>query len=241
MKRKLMILLAGLLVLGSLAACSATPVQVTTTTATPRTLSSTGHGEIYIAPDIAYINVGVHTEAPEVSAALSANSAQAQKVSEALKALGVEVKDIQTTNFNVYPMTNYAPDGTVASKYYAVDNTVYVTVRDLTKLGSLLDAVVSSGANTISGISFDIQDKDTVLAQARDMAITKAKAEAEAIATTAGVTLGNIQTINISSNTPSPVYEAAKGGGGVAASVSVPVSAGQLIITADANIIYELK
>jgi uncharacterized protein YggE len=72
-------------------------------------------------------------------------------------------------------MKNYAPDGTVASTYYSVDNTVYVTVRDLSKLGKLLDAVVSSGANTINGINFDITNKDAALAQARDMAITNAK------------------------------------------------------------------
>jgi uncharacterized protein len=236
MKRKIMILLASLLVIGSLAACSTTPVNVSTLPQT-RTLSSNGNGMVYIAPDIAYINIGVHTEAPEVSTALSDNSAQALKVSQALTALGVEAKDIQTTSFNVYPMSTYAPDGTISSKYYAVDNTVYVTVRDLSKLGNLLDAVVKSGANTINSISFDIQNKDAAMAQARDMAIAKAKSEAESIAAAAGVKLGDLQTVSVSSNGyPTPVYDGKGGASAIAA--SVPVSAGQLVVSADAYMTY---
>jgi hypothetical protein len=239
MKNKILILISGLLILGMVTACSSLPAVSTGNTTTQRTLSATGNGEIYITPDIAYINVGIHTEAADVSTALSDNNTQAQSIKETLTGLGVDVKDIQTTSFTVYPMSNYAPDGTVSSKYYAVDNSVYVTVRDLSKIGNLLDAVVKSGANTINGITFDIQDKDAANTQARDLAIGKAESEAQAIAKTAGVTLGEIQNISISTAGSAVASYDVKGLGG--GSASVPISAGQLLISVDANITYLLK
>ena len=242
MKKALTIILSGIFMIATLAACSTgAPVQVSTAP-NIRTVSSTGVGEVYVVPDIAYINVGVHTEAPEVSTALTNNSAQAQQVAEALTALGVEAKDIQTTNFYVYPMNTYDNmTGQVSGTYYSVDNTVYVTVRDLASLGNLLDAVVNSGANTINSISFDVQDKDAATAQARDIAIEKAKSEAEAIASAAGVKLGDLQSISVSSSGyATPVYEG-KGGGGMAASSTVPVSAGQLLISVTAYASYIIE
>lgn len=238
MKNKILILITSLLVMGVLAACSTTPVTVTAP-AEPRTLTATGTGEVYIVPDIAYINIGIHSEADTVSAALSDNNTKAQDIVDTLGAQGVDSKDIQTSNFNVYPNTAYGPDGSVTRKYYAVDNTVYVTIRDLSNMGKLLDAVVSSGANTVNSISFDVQNKDEAVAQARDLAIQKAKAEAESIAKSAGVALGEIQTISTSSsNVGTMMYADVKavGGGG-----AVPVSAGQLSISIDANITYLIK
>lgn len=239
MKRTLLIVLASLVVLGALTACSTQPIQVSTNPNVP-TLSATGHGEVYIAPDLAYINIGVHTEDTSVSAALTANSDQAKAVADALTALGVEAKDIQTSNFSVYPMSTYGPDGNVSGKYYAVDNTVYVTVRDLSKLGTLLDSVVSSGANSINSISFDIENKDAALAQARDLAIANAKSEAEGIAKAADIQLAGLQNISISSSSNGTVYEG-KGGNYAAAASSVPVSAGQLLIAVDAYLTYAIK
>lgn len=239
MKRILSILIAGLILVGALSACTTTPIDVTTSPMT-RTLSSTGLGEVYMAPDIAYINIGVHTEADEVSTAMSENSAQAQSVSSALQALGVDAKDIQTTNFSIYPMTRYDNMGQISGTYYSVDNSVYVTVRDLSSLGKLLDAVVQSGANTINGISFDIQDKEAAVAQARDLAIADAKTQAEAIANAAGVKLGDLQSISISENgSYSPVYDGK--GGAYVSSAEVPVSAGQLLVSVNAYMTYEIK
>jgi uncharacterized protein YggE len=245
MKQKLLWIVSGLMVLGLLAACSTSPTvqsaPVTTAAATNvRTLSATGTGEVYITPDIASINIGVHTEASDVTSALSQNSQQAQSISDTLTGLGVDAKDIQTSNFNVYPVSNYGPDGQVTSKSYSVDNTVYVTVRDLNKIGDLLDAVVKSGANTINGITFDVQDKSAAEEQARNQAIQAAQTQAESIAKAAGVTLGDLQTISVTaSGTNSFVYDkynATYGGG-----VNVPVSAGQLLISIDANLTYAIK
>ena len=92
-------------------------------------------------------------------------------------------KNFQTSNFNVYPSDQYDPTtGQYIRRNYAVDNTLYVTVRDIANLGKLLDTTLRAGANNIYGITFDIQNKEAALAQARDLAIADAKAKAEATA-----------------------------------------------------------
>jgi len=211
-----------------------------------RTMNVSGSGKVTMVPDMAYISIGVRTEDAEVSAALNGNTTQALKISQALQEMGVEEKDIQTTNFNVYPMQNYDNEGKVIKTTYVVENTVYVTVRKLADLGTILDKTIKSGANSIYGISFDVNEeaKKAALDQARDLAIQDAKAKAEAIATSSGVSLGEIQGINVySSGGVTPVYDSKYGLGGAmeAASAQVPVSAGTLIISFEASLTYEIK
>lgn len=240
MKRIIVLMLTAALMLGTLAAC-ASPV-VTGTTPQVRNLSASGNGEVYLVPDLAYVYVGVRSDADDVATALNKNNVQAQSIADSIKAFGVETKDIQTTNFNVYPMTDYTPNGEISRKYYVVENTVYITVRDLTKLGSLLDAVVRAGANSINSISFDVANKDQALAQAREKAIENARAQAKDIASAAGVTLGELQSISISTTGGTvPIYEGKGGGAAYAADSSVPVSAGQLMISVDAYLVYAIK
>lgn len=240
MKTKIVLAVTSVLMIVALAACAQTPVTMVAAPQ-PRVLSVSGNGQVYLVPDLAYVYIGVRVDADDVSTALTKNNEQAQLVSDAVIKLGVEKKDIQTSSFNVYPMSDYGTDGQITRKYYVVENTIYITVRDLGKLGQLLDSVVRSGANSINGINFDVTDKEAALAQARDIAISKARAEAEAIATASGVKLGDLQSVNVyTSGGTTPIFEG-KGGGGAAANASVPVSAGQLMISVDANLVYEIK
>ena len=238
MKKSLLIIVVSIVAVMSLAACAGVNQ---TGVANVRTLGANGSGQVYLVPDVAYINIGIRVDADEVSDALSKNNSQANSIAEALQQLGVDKKDIQTSNFNVYPMMDYGMDGEVTRRYYVVENTVYITVRKLASLGELLDTVVRSGANTINGISFDVLDKTAAQAEARDMAIANAKAEAEAIAASAGVKLGNLQSVNVyASGVSVPMYDA-KGIGGAAMESAVPISAGQLKISVEANLVYEIK
>lgn len=238
MKKSVLLVVVSVVAMFVLAACGTTQVN---TAPQARTLAAQGNGQVYIVPDIAYINVGVRVDADEVSDALAANNVQANAIAEALSKLGVDKADIQTSSFNVYPMQDWGPDGQISRKYYVVENTVYITVRDLAKLGSLLDTVVSSGANTINGISFDVLDKSAAEAEARDLAIADAKKEAEAIAAATGVKLAEIQSVNVyTSGVSVPVYEN-KGIGGGVYDAAAPISAGQLKISVDANIVYVIK
>jgi len=216
-----------------------------TTTPPLRTLSVTGNGRVTLAPDIAYINIGVHTEDADVGEALARNSAQAQDVIDALKSMGVSDSDIQTSNFNVYPAQQYGPNGELLETRFMVDNTVYVTVRDLVELGDLLDTVVTSGANSINGIQFDLADKTAAMTDARKQAVENARSLAEEMAAATNVELGQIQSVNVFTNTgPIPYYDAYGRGGGAgmaAAEVAAPISAGQIVITADVSLVFEIR
>ena len=242
MKKKT-IFIIGTLLIGAvlLSACGLMEAQGVSPTS-ERYIRVSGSGEVAVVPDIAYINIGVHSEAEDVSSALEANNTQATKLTEALQAEGIEAKDIQTTNFNVYPQTRYDNMGQPVGTSYVVDNTVYITVRDLTKLGKLLDSAISAGANNIYGISFDIADKETVLAQARELAIKDAEAKAKSVATVAGVTLGQILSIDVSTPTyTQPYYGYGMGGGAEGLKTSVPVSAGQIVVTYTATLNYAIE
>ncbi len=209
-----------------------------------RTINVVGSGQVFLVPDVAYVYIGVHSQSDNVTTALKDNNEQARAVTEALKGLNVEEKDIQTTSFNIYPQQQYEPGtGTVTGTFYSVDNTVYVTVRDLKRLGELLDTVVRSGANSINGINFDVIDKETALTKARELAIENARKQAEELAKVSNVTPGEILSVT-SGYATSPMAKEAfygMGGGGGMASSAAPVSAGQLVLSADVSITYSIK
>jgi uncharacterized protein YggE len=207
----------------------------------PRTISVNGTGQVTLSPDVAYVYIGVHSQSADVSDALAQNNDKAQAVASALKELGIDAKDIQTSGFNIYPQQQVDQQGQVTGTLYNVDNTVYVTVRDLQVLGKLLDVVVRTGANSINGISFDVLDKSQGLSEARRLAIESARSQADEIAQAAGVSLGDLQTLNVyTSNPPVPIYEG-KGGAAAMDASQVPVSAGQLILRVEVSAVYTIR
>ncbi len=259
MKTRVSIILSGVLLMALLSGCaglanaSATGASSMTGAsqvnaasdpgagASTHTLNVSGTGQVTLIPDVAYVTIGVHTEGKVVAEALQSNTAQSQKVAGALQALGVDPKDIQTTSFNIFPQQKFGSNGEVTDTTYAVDNSVYVIVHQLNKLGEILTAVVSSGANNINGIQYDVANKAKALSQARGLAVQDALLQATDLAKSAGVTLGAVQSITAVDNVPVPMYEA-KGGAAMATSNgSVPVSAGQLILTVQVNATYEIK
>jgi uncharacterized protein YggE len=236
MKTKVLFISATLVLLVLLGACAPSAAQP----AQPNQVYVTGTGVIYVTPDIATIYIGVHTESQDVQQALQDNSSQAQAIASTLTEMGVDSKDIQTTAFNVYPQQEIGPQGEVTGTKYSVDNTVLVTIRDLSKLGQMLDAVVKSGANNINSIQFDVQDTTQAVSDARKLAVEDAKTQAQELADAAGVKLGKILSLSANQQSgPVPVVEgkAYAGMGGSAA----PVAAGQLAITVYANITYEIS
>ncbi len=207
-----------------------------------RTLNVNGLGTTYLTPDIAYIYIGVHNEGATASETVAANKAQTTAVLDALKKAGVDEKDLRTTNFSIYPSQQYSPEGTVTGTIYMVDNTVYVTVRNLDGLGTLLDDTINAGANSINSIQFDVADKSAAVKEARVKGVEDAKTQAQELATAAGITLGDIQNISYYDNSPVPMFEGKGGGGGaMAADTSVSIQPGQLTISVSVNITYEIK
>jgi uncharacterized protein YggE len=208
-----------------------------------RTINVSGSGQAFLVPDIAYIYVGVHTEKQTASQAVDENNAQTEKMIKALQDFGIAAKDIRTINFSIYPVDKYDPQtGTpTGQKTYAVDNTVYVTVRDLDKLGDLLDTAVSAGANTVNSVQFDVADKDKALKDARAEAVKDAQTKAQELAAASGVSLGAIHSIESLDNQPIPLFEGKGGGAADVAASTVPIQPGQLTFTVSVNVTYEIK
>lgn len=238
MNKKLSLIFVSVVVLGLLAACS--PTAAPTNPENVRSMSVSGIGRVTLVPDMATINIGVRSEAEQVTDALENNTAQANEISRVLQDLGVAEEDIQTSNFNVYPAERYNPmTGQVEGRYFVVENTVNVTVRDLSSLGEVLSAVVDAGANNIYGINFNVEDREAAIAEARKLAIEDAQAKAEAIAADAGVELGDLINIQVSSGSTPITYYDAKGG--AQSEAAVPIAAGTLSISMESNLTYEIK
>jgi len=250
MRTKLSVLFGLLVVTGLLAAwTSSAPQKVAAQTSgessTPlRTIAVNGTGKVYLTPDIAYVTIGVHTENKDAALAVAENTKKAEDVKKAVTDMGVEAKDIQTVNFSIYPQQQYDTTGRPTGEItYMVDNMIMVAVRDLDQIGELLDAVVQAGANSISGISFDVADRSEALSEARKAAVDDAALQAKELATAAGVTLGPVFSISTAGITqPIPMYEKGLGGGAaVAAQAAVPVSPGQMVVQVDVNVVYEIR
>jgi uncharacterized protein YggE len=209
-----------------------------------RTINVNGAGKVFLTPDIAHVTIGVHTESKDAAQAVAQNNTQATAVKDALNKMGIEDKDIQTTNFSIYPQQQYDQNGRPTGDItYIVDNQLYVTVRDISKIGDLLDTVINAGANNIYGIQFDVADRTKATSDARKLAVQDAQTQAEELAQAAGVTLGPVQTISVSGGQmPVPLYEKGVGGGAaMAAAPSVPVSSGQMVLEVDVNMVYGIQ
>jgi uncharacterized protein YggE len=235
------IILAAVSVLGiALAACGPSSVTVQSQPSL-RTITVSGTGLITMTPDIAYIYIGVRSQDASASVATTDNNTRALAVIEAIKAAGVAEKDIQTTNFSIYPQQQYDNNGNMTGIVYVVENTVYATVRDLVKIGSLLDASVRAGANSINSISFDLADKTAALSQARSAAVAEARKQADELTNATGVTLGAVQTISYYDSTPPIALQYSRADMAVGGGGSVPVQTGSMQISTTVSIVYEIK
>lgn len=211
------------------------------------TITIEGRGEVLAAPDMAQINSGVTTQGASAREALDANTAAMSELIAALKASGIEARDIQTSGFSVNPNYVYS-DERDENGYslppringYQVSNTVTVTVRKLDALGTILDKSVTIGANTVNGVSFSVADPSDLYNQARKAAFADARAKAELYADAANVTLDEIisisETQGYNSPQPYPMYARAD----MAVAQAVPVEAGEMAFAINVSVQWEL-
>jgi uncharacterized protein YggE len=235
MKTKLIaIMLITLFALTACAGAATNPPQ-------PNTLSVSGSGTAKGSPDIATVNIGVMTRNEDATKAVSENNAKMNAIIGTVKELGVDAKDIQTTNFSIRAEQQVDRNGKVIGTTYVVNNSASITVRDLNKVGDVLGKSVSSGANNIHSVHFGVSDPEKLQAQARDKAMANAKAKAEQMAKAAGTTIDKVMTISeVSYNSPAPL--ALNAGVVRAADVeSVPVSAGQFEVSVQVSVVYIIK
>ena len=192
------------------------------------------------APDTAMFSTGVETKAKTATEALRQNSVQARAVIDRLKSLGIAQKDIQTTGINLRADYDYDQESR-ENRFvgYVVSNQVSATVHDISKLGQILDAVVSSGATNLNGPTFSIDDDSKMKEVARERALANAKARAMSYARSEGYTGVRVLSINegISNQSYAPM---ARMKNEMAASSAPPVEPGQVGTVVSLSITYEM-
>lgn len=212
------------------------------TAKTPHLISLSGHGEVKQTPDMAIVSLGTQTQAATAKAAVDANTKNMTALLAALKAAGIDDKDVQTSNFSVGPRYDYSNNQAPKLVGYDVNNTVIVTVRKLDELGALLDKAVGAGSNQITGISFSVANPQAAEDEARKAAVKDALRKATLLAEAAGTKLGAIASISENASAPPvPVVFAKRGMAMDAAAAPVPVAQGEMAISADVNIVWELE
>jgi hypothetical protein len=205
-----------------------------------RTITVSASAEVAAEPDMARLSSGVASEAETAREALARNSSAMAKVIAGLKTAGVEAKDIQTSSFQVEPRyTNPREGQAPVINGYRVSNQVDVRVRDLKRLGEIMDSLVSLGANQVSGLAFEVSQAETLKDEARKLAIANARRRAELFATAAGASVGEVLAISEETAHPGPRPYAM---GRVAAMAdAVPVEAGSQMLEARVSVTWALK
>lgn len=203
-----------------------------------------GEGKVYAKPDIALTSLGIKTEGVTVAAVTKTNTDIMNAVIEAVKELGIEEKDIQTTNYTLTPSYDYTETFGTIFRGYTLSQNIQVKVRDFTKIGDVLSQATSKGANLVNDLQFTIDNPEQFKEQARAKAIAQAKANAENLAKESGISLGKIINVYESYYPYAVMYNsAAKGmGGGVADSAPVPtIQPGQQEINVTISLTYKVK
>ncbi|MEJ2748375.1 MAG: SIMPL domain-containing protein, partial [Anaerolineae bacterium] len=200
-----------------------------------------GQGEAFGKPDQAQVQVGVETFAPQVSQATSKNEATIQAIMDALTAQGIDQKDIQTTNYNLWVEQTSNDQGPQRIAGYHVSNQVNVTIRDINKVGDVLAAATDAGANSIYGISFSVADPAALKEEARAAAVADARDRATALADLSGVELGDVQAISEVIGQPT-TYPMALGSRNAVEQAAAPsISPGQLSYTIQVQVTFGIK
>ena len=214
--------------------------------ATPRiSVSATGTADL--APDMAVIRLTVLREADTARAALDANTQAMAGLLDALRAEGIEERDLQTSNFDIQPRLVYPDpaDGTRPAPRiagYRVSNSLTVRIRDLDRLGAVLDSSVTLGVNQGGGVTFTNDDPSAAIAEARAQAMRNAIAKAETLAGAAGIALGPVLSISerAPEPRPMPMARAAMMEMAADAAAPVPVAAGENTYRVSVNVTFEL-
>ena len=202
-----------------------------------RTVSVSASGSVAVEPDIAQISAGVVTEADSAKDAIGRNSAVMSKLIDGLKAAGIAAKDIQTKTLNIEPRYTLPKDGRAATiNGYRVLNQVRLTVREVKRLGEILDQAIALGANQINSIAFDVSKMETLKDEARKQAMENARRRAELYAKAAGGELGPVLRIAEKLGDLQPVFD-----GRMAMRASVPIEAGTRDLEVEVHVTYALR
>jgi uncharacterized protein len=204
----------------------------------PAAISVTGEAQISAAPDIAFVDAGVATDAKTAREASEANNTAMTKVFAALKAANIDARDIQTSRLSLQPQ--YAPNRSGPSPVvgYRASNRVTVRIHDVSKVAGVIDTLVGAGANDIGNVAFEVSQASKLLDDAREKAVADARRKAEIYARAAGVTLGAPLSIS-EGGAPQPMFRS-KMVAGIAAAPT-PIAQGEETLSISVSVTWAIK
>lgn len=232
--------------LGGLAAAAQpkpVPVPSLPTNPSMRTLRVEGAGEVKAEPDEGWIDLAVETRAPTAKAAGEENARKMERVISALTAAGIPRKEIDTRNYSIFPeYTQPEPRSEPKLSGYRASNTLSVHMRELARMGEMIDRALSAGANRVDGVRFALSKEDAVRAEALRQAVERARRTAEVLASSLGVRLGPVLDASTVAEVPRVfaarmAFEAGSKSGGP----TTPILPEEQTITAQVAIIYAIE
>jgi len=203
-----------------------------------------GEGRATTAPDMAILQLSVVRDAKTAREALDANNKAMTEVLAALRQAGIADRDLQTSGFSINPQYHYPPSDDGGSRPpelvgYQIVNGVTVRVRDLLKLGEVIDSSVSLGVNQAGGIEFTNDKPDAVITEARKAAVADAIGKARVLAEAAGVSLGRLIELAEQEPRPEPPVPFARMAKEAAAD-QVPIATGESAYNVTVNVTFAI-
>ena len=206
----------------------------------PRTITVPGEGRVSVRADLAELRVGIALTEETVQGARTAGALALQSVLSRLKTLGCRSADIQTSVVSMTPAYDYSNNRPPRLIGYALANSVNVTIRDLERVGDIIDGALTSGATTLDGVTFRIADPAPAQREARELAVADARARAETLAKAAGVQLGSV--IAMSEGGAEPPFQPYPAMRSMAMKdESTPVEAGMNQITVAVTVTFTIR
>ncbi|MGZ6260153.1 MAG: SIMPL domain-containing protein [Candidatus Limnocylindrales bacterium] len=206
----------------------------------PHGITVHGTGRVTLKPDLATLSLGVTAQASSAATAQSNASKAMNSIVAAVKKLGVADADMVTQAVSLNPTYDYSAGSSPRLTGYTATQTLSVKVRDLAKIGELIDASVAAGANQVGGVSFTVDDPAAATEQARKAAVEDAKKRAQTLAQSAGVALGvPISIVETSAPAPTPItFDKAVDAAGAVAPTTVQVGTTEVVV--DVEIIFAI-
>lgn len=196
-----------------------------------------GEGKVSVKPDIALVSVGISANAATVKMAQDQINIVIKKVSDSIKSLGLEEKDIQTVNYSINPNYEFQPTQKITG--YQANTNLSIKVRNLENIDKVIDTSTANGANQIGGISFDVEDREKYLNEAREKAVTDAKNKASQAAKIGGFSLGRLVNYNESTNSMPKIMELSRGAADTPTPTQVEVGSTEIVI--NVTLSYEIR
>lgn len=199
-------------------------------------ITVTGSGDVNTTPDRADLSFSVQSEGATAAQALAANSADSQRLIDALKEAGVQAKDLKTEHLDVSPRYDVEKD--MESRGYSASSSVSVRSQPLDRAARLSDVAVRAGADSASGPSLSVADRDAQYRRALERAFDDARAKAQILAAAAGISLGEVTAI-VEGGQPRdfPIYATAER----ALDAKTPIEPGSEEITASVTVTFAIR